>query len=269
LSSKKTKKTNTSKVKSSTKKTVRSGKKKKVAKKTKAAAKKKVIAKTVKNSKFKSPKNILSKKFNSKSSGKVKPGALPSVRKSTGPGNKKPPLTPEQINDLLPPESASQDRIEEAMNLLDRKNLDLPSHGYGQDDANIPAPKPTVGKKSSSDNASGGIEEYGRSRMDDPVRMYLRQMGQIPLLRRQEEIAIAKKIEDCETDVQKAVYETKAARFEVLELARKIIADEVNLEALIETDQESTLMSIKRKLKKLIGRLRASRKGSIATGSSS
>ena len=40
-----------------------------------------------------------------------------------------------------------------------------------------------------------GVEEEGESWSDDPVRMYLTQMGEIPLLTRQEEIALAKQIE--------------------------------------------------------------------------
>ncbi|HTL47271.1 MAG TPA: RNA polymerase sigma factor RpoD [Verrucomicrobiae bacterium] len=100
-------------------------------------------------------------------------------------------------------------------------------------------------------------EDYGRVRMDDPVRMYLRQMGQIPLLTRDEEIALAKKIEDAEQEVMLAFFETKAAKFEVLELIQKILTDEVNLESMIETDQEAKIELTKKKLKNLARKLQS------------
>ena len=65
-------------------------------------------------------------------------------------------------------------------------------------------------------------EETEKGRMDDPVRTYLRQMGQIPLLKRDEEIALAKRIEAREQDLARAIFQCKGARFEVLELAKKI-----------------------------------------------
>ncbi|MBU3759022.1 MAG: RNA polymerase sigma factor RpoD [Candidatus Omnitrophica bacterium] len=103
-------------------------------------------------------------------------------------------------------------------------------------------------------------EDYGRVRMDDPVRMYLRQMGQIPLLTRDEEIALAKRIEDAEEDLKKAFYETKAARYEVLELAKKILADEVSLESIIDEDQETKINLTKQKLKNLVRKMQGSSK---------
>jgi RNA polymerase primary sigma factor len=62
--------------------------------------------------------------------------------------------------------------------------------------------------------------------------------------------------------LKRAVYETRAARYEVLELARKILSDEVSLESIIDEEQENKLNFTKRKLKTLIRRLRASRKDS-------
>jgi len=103
---------------------------------------------------------------------------------------------------------------------IDKKRVEL---GVGESENIVGGGKAGASKRGEE---SGGIEEFGRSRMDDPVRMYLRQMGQIPLLTRQEEIAIAKKIEDCEDELKRAVYGTRASRFEMLELARKIINED-------------------------------------------
>ena len=178
-------------------------------------------------------------------------------------GKKKGFVTYEQLNEFLPPDVTSSDKIEEAITLLNEKNIEISSPKIeDQDKAVIEEVREIDLRKGKpeEEEEAGAIEEYGRSRMDDPVRMYLRQMGQIPLLTREQEIAIAKKIEDAEQDVTRAVYETRAARHEVLEIARKILADEIHLESIIDEDQEEKILFTKRKLKMLVRRLRASKK---------
>lgn len=112
-------------------------------------------------------------------------------------------------------------------------------------------------------------EETEKGRMDDPVRTYLRQMGQIPLLKRDEEIALAKRIEAREQDLARAIFQCKGARFEVLELAKKIAEGTVQYEAIIDPEQEqgedeamqeAKMKAMKKKMKSLVRRLRASRK---------
>ncbi len=176
-------------------------------------------------------------------------------------GKKKGYVTQAQINQLLPPNTTPSEKIEEAVTQLAEKGIEVTSDDKGV----IEEVKDDTKRTKSSDDDEDqpdGIEEYGRSKMDDPVRMYLRQMGQIPLLTREQEIALAKKIEDCELELKRAVYETRAARWEVLEIARKIVGDELNLEAIIDEPDEEKIAMMKRKMKMLIRRLRASRKNS-------
>ncbi len=61
--------------------------------------------------------------------------------------------------------------------------------------------------------------------LDDPVRMYLRQMGLVPLLTREQEVAISKRIEDAETEVKRLVYQFGFAAKEHLALAGKLLAE--------------------------------------------
>ena len=71
-------------------------------------------------------------------------------------------------------------------------------------------------------------EEEEKSRLDvldDPVRMYLRQMGLVPLLTREQEVAISKRIEDAETEVKRLVYQFGFAAKEHLALAGKLLAE--------------------------------------------
>ncbi len=120
----------------------------------------------------------------------------------------------------------------------------------------------------------GAADEAEKVRMDDPVRTYLRQMGQIPLLKRDEEIALAKRIEDREQDLARAIFQCKGARYEVLELAKKISEGTVQVESIIDPEQEqgedeamqeAKIKAMKKKMKSLIRKLRASRKDSDIT----
>ena len=71
-------------------------------------------------------------------------------------------------------------------------------------------------------------EENERGRLDildDPVRMYLKQMGQVPLLNRQQEVEISKRIEQAEADLRQAIYGLGFAAKEHIALAEKLLAD--------------------------------------------
>jgi len=61
--------------------------------------------------------------------------------------------------------------------------------------------------------------------LDDPVRMYLKQMGQVPLLTREQEVEISKRIEDAENEVKKIIYSFGFAGKEHIALAEKLISE--------------------------------------------
>jgi RNA polymerase primary sigma factor len=61
--------------------------------------------------------------------------------------------------------------------------------------------------------------------LDDPVRMYLKQMGQVPLLTREQEVEISKRIEDAENEVKRIIYGFGFAGKEHIALAEKLISE--------------------------------------------
>jgi RNA polymerase primary sigma factor len=61
--------------------------------------------------------------------------------------------------------------------------------------------------------------------LDDPVRMYLKQMGQVPLLTREQEVEISKRIEDAENEVKRLIYSFGFSGKEHIALAEKLIAE--------------------------------------------
>src|SRR3954468_3545614 len=71
-------------------------------------------------------------------------------------------------------------------------------------------------------------EEEDKSRLDildDPVRMYLKQMGQVPLLTREQEVEISKRIEDAENEVKNIIYGFGFSGKEHIALAEKLISE--------------------------------------------
>src|SRR2546428_11263306 len=71
-------------------------------------------------------------------------------------------------------------------------------------------------------------EEEDKSRLDvldDPVRMYLKQMGQVPLLTREQEVEISKRIEDAENEIKRIIYSFGFAGKEHIALAEKLISE--------------------------------------------
>ena len=61
--------------------------------------------------------------------------------------------------------------------------------------------------------------------MDDPVRMHSKQMGQVPLLTREQEVEISKRIEGAENEVKKVIYGFGFAAKEHIALAEKLISE--------------------------------------------
>src|SRR5208282_6073813 len=61
--------------------------------------------------------------------------------------------------------------------------------------------------------------------LDDPVRMYLKQMGQVPLLTREQEVEISKRIEEAENQVKRIIYSFGFAGKEHIALAEKLVAE--------------------------------------------
>ena len=187
------------------------------------------------------------------------------VQKLVALGKKQGFVTIEQMKKQLPPDMNNPEKVEEIIVTLNEKGIEVTSGSTGDPSKSASEVIQDVEVKKGKDSEleeDAAVEEYERGRIDDPVRTYLRQMGQISLLTREQEIEISKKIEACEHELKKVVYQTKAARFEVLELAKKILEGQVQLESIIESEEQAQIQTLKKKLKLLIRKFRASRKKS-------
>src|SRR3954468_5697679 len=101
-------------------------------------------------------------------------------------------LTYNDINDALPDGMAAPEQIEEI--IIQLRNLEVEIVDQAEVDR-VKQPEPE--------------DEDEKTRLDildDPVRMYLKQMGQVPLLTREQEVEISKRIETAENDLKRIVY---------------------------------------------------------------
>ncbi len=111
------------------------------------------------------------------------------VRKLIGRGKERGYVTYDELNKALPPDEASSEQIEDTMTLLSELGINVIESEEAEDSAN----EERAAEQSSGSAAQVDEEDLGRT--DDPVRMYLREMGSVELLSREGEIAIAKRIE--------------------------------------------------------------------------
>ena len=121
-------------------------------------------------------------------------------------------LTYGDINDALPDSIVTAEDLDEIYSKL--RNLEIEIVDQAEVDR-VKQPEPEE-------------EQEDKSRLDildDPVRMYLKQMGQVQLLTREQEVEISKRIEDAENEVKRIIYSFGFAGKEHIALAEKLISE--------------------------------------------
>jgi RNA polymerase primary sigma factor len=98
-------------------------------------------------------------------------------------------ITYEELNQILPPDQMSSEQIEDSMTALSEMGITVIESEEQDDSADSEKAEETPAR------ATGNLDDDDIGRTDDPVRMYLREMGSVELLSREGEIAIAKRIE--------------------------------------------------------------------------
>ena len=116
-----------------------------------------------------------------------------SVRRMIAAARERGFITYEQLNQVMPPDQVSSEQIEDVMSMLSEMGINVVEDDEAED-GEAPAAVEVVPSGSTDVVVATGTGE-ALDRTDDPVRMYLREMGSVELLSREGEIAIAKRIE--------------------------------------------------------------------------
>ncbi|MBI3813848.1 MAG: RNA polymerase sigma factor RpoD [Nitrospinae bacterium] len=187
-------------------------------------------------------------------------------------GKEKGFLTYEEVNDALPPDIVSAEQIDDIMMLFGEMDIELVEAGRKSQRVAL-----AIEEKESIEE-DFKFEDEGLISSDDPVRLYLKEMGTVPLLTREGEVVIAKRIEEGQNEVIYAVVNCPITIREIASIADKLkggkipIREVVNWGDMDETDSGKIREETKRVLKLIkelktvsnrLGLLKAKLKGKL------
>src|SRR5215213_5843622 len=121
-----------------------------------------------------------------------------SIKKLLARAKKRGVITYEELNEALPQDQMSSEQIEDVMSAISEMGVNIVETADDADDEDEKEPEPDEEVDPLDDGGprpAAATKKEAVDRTDDPVRMYLREMGAVELLSREGEIAIAKRIE--------------------------------------------------------------------------
>src|SRR5438046_2270225 len=162
-------------------------------------------------------------------------------------GKEKGYLTYSQVNEYLPDDAVNPEKLDQLLMILEEQGIELIDETEAEEREAGPE---TAREAGGSDpevelrdlDLSFMEEESGDGRrIDDPVRMYLTQMGEIPLLSRNEEISLAKKIEVTRKRFRRKVLECDYALCNVVDTLKRVHSNELPFDRTIKVSLTENL----------------------------
>ncbi len=174
-------------------------------------------------------------------------------------------VTYDELNSVLPPNILSGDQIDDVMEMFGEQAIEVV-------DAFQKTPsdrgKATGEEEPAEEESSEEEEEVDYSagiKANDPVRLYLKEMGAIPLLNREGEVSLAKRIEDGEHEIVAAVKSCPIALNDLIEIGARLRTGEVQVRDVIkDLDEDSTEeeeLQAQEKVLRIIVRIRKTLEG--------
>ena len=130
-------------------------------------------------------------------------------------------LTYDEVNDMLPANMVSSEQLEDVMSMFGEMDIEIV-----ESESKATGTKDDEGEENEREVE---LEAGTLGRTSDPVRMYLREMGQVALLTREGEVEIAKRIEEGEAQVTEVVMRTPIAAEAVMKLLAKLENEEIRV----------------------------------------
>jgi RNA polymerase primary sigma factor len=153
------------------------------------------------------------------------------VRQLIHMGKEKGYLLIDEVNDMLPSEISSSDELDDIFSMFGSMGIEVVDS-----EQRMREPKEGEEGEGQLDLTPGALDKT-----NDPVRMYLREMGTVPLLTREGEVEIAKRIERGKKAVLKVITRTPMASQEVARLAERLSQGEIGVrDAVIFVEEEVT-----------------------------
>ena len=169
------------------------------------------------------------------------------VRQLITMGKEKGYLLYEEVNDLLPSDIGSSDELDDIFSMFGSMGIEVVDS------------EQKFREKSEEEGVELDLTPGALDKTNDPVRMYLREMGTVPLLTREGEVEIAKRIERGKNAMLRAISRTNMAAQEVLRLAERLDAREIGIrDAVVFNEEEVTEEKLEAKIRetlKLLGKV--------------
>ena len=172
------------------------------------------------------------------------------IKKLIDVGKEKGYLTYNEVNDLIPHDMHSPDDIEDLLTTIGTQGIDV-----------LEGPKMPGDKKFDADIEAGEDVELDLSpgtleKTNDPVRMYLREMGTVPLLTREGEVEIAKRIERGQLRVLKALSRSPIVIREIIAIGEDLKRGVRSIKEIVLFDEEEiTEEVVVNRLQDITGRI--------------
>ncbi|MFY0579324.1 RNA polymerase sigma factor RpoD [Cystobacter fuscus] len=155
-------------------------------------------------------------------------------------GREKGFLTYDEVNDALPADIVSSDQIDDVMSMFGDNDIEIVDAQKAAQNTEI---KPTVAveeERAEADEDEKDEDDEPGGKSNDPVRLYLRKMGSVSLLTREGEVEIAKRIEDGEKEVLRALLACSVAMVEILDIGNKLKTGKLRVRDVIKDAPEET-----------------------------
>ncbi len=153
------------------------------------------------------------------------------IKKMVARGKERGYITYDELNAALPQDKFSSEQIEDTMAMLSEMGINVVENEESEDSS---AQESSSEARTPAPAKADETEEYGRT--DDPVRMYLREMGNVELLSREGEIAIAKRIEAGRERMIGAICESPMTLRAIIDWRDALREDRILLRDIIDLD---------------------------------
>jgi RNA polymerase primary sigma factor len=173
------------------------------------------------------------------------------IEKLIDTGKEKGYLTFGEVNDLLPGDITSPDELDDLMTTINTQGIDVLS---GEARTERDKYEPEAGEE--SDDVELDLSPGTLEKTNDPVRMYLREMGTVPLLTREGEVEIAKRIERGQNRVMKAISRSPIVIREIVGLGEDLRRGVRNIKEVVTFDEEELTEEIlQARVRQTVGRI--------------
>jgi RNA polymerase primary sigma factor len=172
------------------------------------------------------------------------------IQKLIDAGKEKGYLTYNEVNDLLPGDMNSPDDLDDLVTTINTQGIDILDGGPKIGGTERDEFEPEEGEDVELDLTPGTLEKT-----NDPVRMYLREMGTVPLLTREGEVEIARRIERGQLRVMKAISRSPVVIREIVALGEDLKRGVRNIkEIVIFDDEELTEEVVQARVRATVGK---------------